>query len=173
MKYAERITALAVTALLFVALAPHSAAQPISDGSASPSQSSGGHQPSSKPPSHRVESPSRGGVGRYGDSNVATVWNGVPASARMFWMCVRNHESRRSGHYTARNRHSSAAGAGQWLTRTWQGSARYTKVNGKYVARGYSTADRAPAWIQDAVFVHVWNNGGKHMWNGTHCPGVR
>jgi hypothetical protein len=118
---------------------------------------------------HRVESPSRGGVGRYGDSNVAAVWNGVSTRARTFWMCVRNHESRHSGHYVAHNGHSSAAGAGQWLTGTWQGVARWVKVHGKYVARGYSTADRAPAWVQDAAFVHVWNHGGQSMWRGTHC----
>ena len=133
---------------------------------ADPLAESGGHRPSA---SHRVESPSRGGVGRYGDSNVASVWNGVSGEARRFWMCVRNHESRRSGHYRAHNGHSSAAGAGQWLTGTWRGVAHWVKVNGTYVARGYSTADQAPAWVQDAAFVHVWNRHGVSMWRGTHC----
>jgi hypothetical protein len=119
--------------------------------------------------SHRVVAPSRGGAGRYYDSNVAKVWLNVPSEARRFWLCVRNHESRRSGHYDAHNGSSSAAGAGQWLTGTWQGVAKWVKVNGKYVARQYPTADRAPAWVQDAAFVHVWNRHGQSMWRGTHC----
>jgi hypothetical protein len=115
---------------------------------------------------------SRGGAGRWADSGVTAVWNGVPTSARNVWMCIRNHESRHSGHYTAHNGHSSAAGAGQWLTGTWQGVARWVKVKGKFVARPYRTADHAPAWVQDAAFVHVYRHGGLHMWRGTGCPGT-
>lgn len=120
-------------------------------------------------PAHRVVAPSRGGVGRYLDSNVAAVWLGVPAEARRFWLCVRNHESRRSGHYDAQNPHSSASGAGQWIGTTWRGIARFVKVNGTYVARKYARAKDAPAWVQDAAFVHVWAHHGQSMWRGTGC----
>jgi hypothetical protein len=119
-----------------------------------------------------VQRPTRGGASRYLDSNVPAVWRGVPQKARLTWLCIRRHESLHSGHYTAANPSSSARGAGQWIRGTWQGVARWVRVDGKYVARGYSTADQAPAWVQDAAFVHVWKRGGLSMWHGTGCPGT-
>jgi hypothetical protein len=119
--------------------------------------------------SHRVTSPSRGNVGRFLDSNVASVWDGAPFKARIIWMCIRNHESHS---YTGHNPRSTASGAGQWLDSTWRGLAPWVKVKGKYVARGYRSADRAPAWVQDAAFLHVYRHGGLRMWHGTWCPGT-
>lgn len=121
---------------------------------------------------HRVESPSRGGVGRYLDSNVSSVWNNVPTEARMIWLCIRKHESILWGHYRAENDHSSASGAGQWLNGTWDGIKEWVKVQGKFVARQYDEAKDAPAWVQDAAFIHVYNHGGLKMWHGTWCSGT-
>lgn len=116
--------------------------------------------------------PSRGGAGRYLDSNVPAVWRGVPDRVRAIWLCIRKHESLHAGHYTAENPVSTAAGAGQWLNGTWDGLKRWVKVDGRYVARQYDEAKDAPAWVQDAAFVHVYKHGGLTMWNGTGCPGT-
>lgn len=123
-----------------------------------------------------VQRPNRGGATRFMDSNVPAVWKGVPVRARLIWLCIRRHESMHSGHYTAENGGpfggSSASGAGQWIRGTWKGVARWVKVDGKYVARQYPQAKDAPAWVQDAAFVHVYNHGGLRMWHGTNCEGT-
>lgn len=162
--YAKALTALAVTALTFVALAPQSAAQPQATAVvvADPVKPT--------PPSHRVTAPSRGLAGRYMDSNVYEVWRGASSAERMFWLCVRRHESMS---YRGENPVSSASGAGQWLNGTWDGIKPWVKFKGKHVAKQYDEAKDAPAWVQDLVFRHVWKHGGISMWNGTGCPGVR
>lgn len=119
-----------------------------------------------------VQRPSRGGAGRYLDSNVPEVWAGVPDRVRSIWLCIRKHESLTAGHYRAANPTSSARGAGQWIRSTWQGVARWVKVDGEFVARQYPEAHLAPAWVQDAAFVHVYKHGGLTMWHGTWCPGT-
>lgn len=127
--------------------------------------------------------PSRGGVGHYADSNVPAVWAGVPDRVRSVWRCIRYHESRHSGHYTAIYSgpiSSTASGAGQWLDGTWRGLIRWVKIAGKYVDRHatkYPRAHLAPAVVQDAAFLHVYRRDqitgrGLEMWNGTGCPGT-
>ena len=119
-----------------------------------------------------VQRPSRGGASRYMDSNVPAVWKGASHAERAVWLCIRRHESIMAGHYTAANRASSARGAGQWLRGTWQGIAKWVKVDGEFVARQYPEAHLAPAWVQDAAFRHVYKRGGLTMWHGTWCPGT-
>ena len=119
-----------------------------------------------------VQRPNRGGATRFMDSNVPAVWKGVPVRARLIWLCIRRHESLHSGHYAAENPSSTAAGAGQWLQGTWNGIKKWVKVDGHYVARQYPEAKDAPAWVQDAAFIHVYRHGGLSMWNGTNCPGT-
>jgi hypothetical protein len=120
-------------------------------------------------PSPRVVAPSRGMVGRFLDSNVLKVWKGATYSERMTWLCIRRHESMS---YTGQNPTSSASGAGQWIDSTWRGVARYVKVDGVFVARGYSRAKHAPAWVQDAAYRHVYKRHGLSMWHGTGCAGT-
>lgn len=115
---------------------------------------------------------SRSAATRFADSGVQEVWHGVPARARLIWLCIRRHESLHAGHYRAQNPVSSASGAGQWIDSTWRGVAKWVKVEGQYVARQYSRAKQAPPWVQDAAFVHVWRHGGLSMWRGTYCPGT-
>ena len=119
-----------------------------------------------------VQRPSRGGASRYMDSNVPAVWKGASHAERAVWLCIRRHESIMAGHYTAANRISSARGAGQWLLGTWQGLAKWVKVDGEFVARQYPEAHLAPAWVQDAAVRHVDKRGGLGRWNGTWCPGT-
>lgn len=114
----------------------------------------------------------RGGAGPFLDSNYEPVWDRVSVGARSVWLCIRKHESIMAGHYTAQNPVSSASGAGQWLDSTWRGVAYWVKVHNKYVARKYSRAKYAPAWVQDAAFVHVYKHGGLSMWRGTGCSGT-
>ncbi len=116
-----------------------------------------------------VQRPNRGMTGQFLDSNVPAVWRGVPDRVRAVWLCVRRHESMT---YTGQNPVSSASGAGQWIDSTWRGVARWVKVDGQYVARTYSRAKHAPAWVQDAAFIHVYDHGGLRMWHGTDCPGT-
>jgi hypothetical protein len=116
--------------------------------------------------------PDRGGAGRYLDSNVRAVWDDVPTWIRSLALCVARHESLHSGHYVAENPTSTAAGRYQFLSSTWQGNAKWAKVDGKFVARQYATASAAPAWVQDAVFVHSIQNGGIKAWRGTGCAGT-
>jgi hypothetical protein len=126
--------------------------------------------PVTPPPApHRVVAPSRGMVGRFLDSNVAQVWDGVPAKHRMIWLCIRRHESMS---YTGENPSSSASGGGQWINSTWDGLKKWVKIDGKFVARQYDEAKDAPAWVQDAAFLHVLHHGGLRMWHGTWCPGT-
>jgi hypothetical protein len=113
--------------------------------------------------------PQRGLHGRYQDSNVREVWEGVPHKVRMVWLCIRRHESMS---YTGENPVSTASGAGQWLNSTWDGIKVWVKVNGKFVAKSYDEAKDAPAWIQDAAFLHVYKHKGLSMWHGTWCPGT-
>lgn len=85
-----------------------------------------------------------------------------------FLTCVRHHESDNGaypyiGGYGAHNSRSSASGAYQFLDSTWRtASARAGHP-------GFSSADQAPWWVQDAVALYVVNNGGKSAWNGTGC----
>jgi hypothetical protein len=74
--------------------------------------------------------------------------------------------------YTGENPHSTASGGGQWLNSTWDGLKVWVKVGGKFVAKQYDEAKDAPAWVQDASFIHVYNHGGLRMWHGTWCPGT-
>jgi len=106
---------------------------------------------------------------RWQDSGVYKVWDGVPKWIRDLGLCIRKHESIEQGHYRAHNGGSSASGAYQFLDGTWQGIAKWVKVDGEFVARKYSAANHAPAWVQDAVFIHSIRDGGIHNWNGTHC----
>lgn len=87
----------------------------------------------------------------------------------MIWLCIRRHESMS---YTGENPVSTASGAGQWLNSTWDGLKKWVKVNGKFVAKQYDEAKDAPAWVQDAAFLHVYKQGGLSMWHGTWCPGT-
>lgn len=121
------------------------------------------------PPARPVAAVTREATFR--DSN-ADIWIGVPKRVRHVWRCIRFHESYHSGHYRAKNPRSTASGAGQWIDSTWRGVAKWVKVDGKYVARQYRHAKDAPAWVQDAAFLHVYRHGGLHMWRGTHCPGT-
>lgn len=113
--------------------------------------------------------PFRNPNNRWMDSGAFTVWVGVPRWIRDLGLCIRKHESIMAGHYKAHNGSSSAAGAYQFLDDTWSGNAKWTKVNGEFVARKYVAANHAPAWIQDAVFIHSIKNGGVLNWVGTHC----
>lgn len=117
----------------------------------------------------RGNRPARNESNRWMDSGAFTVWAGVPSWIRDLGLCIRKHESIEQGHYKAHNGTSSAAGAYQFLDGTWQGNAKWTKVNGEYVARKYAAANHAPAWVQDAVFIHSIRNGGVLNWVGTHC----
>lgn len=119
---------------------------------------------------HRQVAPSRGAA-RFMDSN-HPAWVGEPRWIRELSLCIRRHESIEAGHYDARNPSSSAAGAYQMLSATWQGNAKWAKWNGKFVARGYDSADQAPAWVQDVVFIHSIKHGGIKAWKGTGCPGT-
>jgi len=85
-----------------------------------------------------------------------------------FLTCVRRHESDNGAHpytngYTAHNARSSASGAYQFLDSTWRNSSARAGL------AGYASADQAPWYIQDAVALYVYNNGGKSAWNGTGC----
>jgi len=108
-------------------------------------------------------------VNHFQDSNTA-VWLHVPKWVRELGMCVREHESHHR--YRAKNPTSSASGAYQFIRKTWSGNARWTKVAGVYVARQYKTARQAPAWVQDAVFIHAITQGGIKAWAGTGCKGT-
>lgn len=116
-----------------------------------------------------VSRPTRGLSGRYQDSNVREVWEGVSHEVRMVWLCIRRHESMS---YTGENPVSTASGAGQWLNGTWDGLKEWVKVEGEFVAQKYDEAKDAPAWVQDAAFLHVYKQGGLRMWRGTWCPGT-
>ncbi len=84
-----------------------------------------------------------------------------------FLTCVRRHESDRTyphtGGYEAQNPYSSASGAYQYIDSTWR------SVSVQAGHPGYSRAKYAPWWVQDAVTLHVFNNGGRSHWNGSGC----
>lgn len=78
-----------------------------------------------------------------------------------FLACVRAHES--GGNYTAQNPSSSASGAYQFLTSTWR------NVSARAGHPGYPRASAAPWWVQDAVALWLYSNGGRSAWAGTGC----
>ena len=113
--------------------------------------------------------PIRNPDNRWKDSGRYEVWEGVPVWIRDLGYCIRKHESINVGHYKAHNGRSSAAGAYQFLDGTWQGNAKWTKHNGKFIAKKYKAANHAPPWIQDLVFIHSIKHGGVLNWSGTNC----
>jgi hypothetical protein len=85
-----------------------------------------------------------------------------------FLTCVRRHESDRGayphiGGYQAQNPRSSASGAYQFLDSTWR------NVSVRAGHPGYARALHAPWYVQDAVALWLYNNGGRSAWNGTGC----
>jgi hypothetical protein len=123
--------------------------------------------PEHRPRPHRELTVSRSAQNRWHDSGVVQVWRGVPTWIRSLSLCIRRHESLTAGHYRAHNGHSSAAGAYQAITSTWQGSARWTPLARPWA---HTTADKAPPYAQDAWFIHVIRHGGARAWHGTGCP---
>lgn len=91
-------------------------------------------------------------------------------SLHPFLVCVRHHESDRgpyphaNGYYIT-NTHgdSTSSGAYQFVDGTW----RTTSARAGYP--GYARAYLAPAHVQDAVALWLYNNGGKSAWDGTGC----
>ena len=81
--------------------------------------------------------------------------------AHPFLTCVRAHES--GGNYQAQNPTSSASGAYQFLDSTWR------TASSRAGHPGFGSAAAAPWYIQDAVALHMYNNGGRSAWNGTGC----
>jgi muramidase (phage lysozyme) len=86
-----------------------------------------------------------------------------------FLVCIRRHESDRSGPYpniggyAAQNPSSTASGAYQFLDSTWRGASSRAGYP------GYARAKSAPWWVQDAVAYHVMRTGGKSAWSGSGC----
>ncbi len=86
-----------------------------------------------------------------------------------FLTCVRRHESDRTGAwphiggYGAQNPSSSASGAYQFIDSTWR------NVSVRAGHPGYAKARYAPWYVQDAVALHLVNNGGRSAWAGTGC----
>lgn len=165
--------AVASTALVVGLTAPAqaSAMTPPPDTSKTTTKTVVVKKPKPKPDWRNSARASRGGAGRWHDSNTP-VWNGVPRYARDVWLCIRLHESIRAGHYRAQNPYSSASGAGQWIRSTWGVVRSWAVVDGKQVGLKYSEAKYAPAWVQDAVYIAVWKRGHLSMWAGTGCPGT-
>lgn len=118
----------------------------------------------------RVVSTSRNAQNRWHDSGVYAVWDGVPRWIRDLGMCIRAHESHHNPN--AENPVSTASGAYQYLDGTWQGVAKWVKVNGVRVAAEYRRASDAPYWVQDAAFIHTIQRGGIRAWHGTGCSGT-
>lgn len=85
-----------------------------------------------------------------------------------FLTCVRRHESDRGAHphingYTAQNPRSSASGAYQFIDSTWR------NVSVRAGHAGYSRAKDAPWYVQDAVALWLFENGGRSAWAGSGC----
>ena len=85
-----------------------------------------------------------------------------------FLTCVRHHESDRGAYphingYGAQNPYSSASGAYQFINSTWR------NVSARSGHAGYATAASAPWYVQDAVALWTYNNGGRSAWAGTGC----
>ena len=78
-----------------------------------------------------------------------------------FLACVRRHES--GGNYQAKNPHSTASGAYQFLNSTWR------TMSARAGHGGYPTARSAPPWVQDAVAQYTVDSGWRSAWNGTGC----
>lgn len=81
--------------------------------------------------------------------------------AHPFLSCVRAHES--GGNYAAKNPGSSASGAYQFIDSTWR------TVSARAGHAGYARASAAPWWVQDAVALWLYSNGGRSAWAGTGC----
>lgn len=114
--------------------------------------------------------PKVGKVAPYMDTNVPRVWKGTPKWIRTFLSCVAAHESSHSPWAVYPDPSvSTASGKYQMLDSTWAGNAKWTKINGRFVARQYDRAVDAPAWVQEAVAVHSVKQDGMSNWNGTHC----
>lgn len=174
MKYAERITALAVTALMFVALAPHSAAQPIVDTSVA-------SDPVQRDDDRAValNRPSRGNHARV-IQQAAT----VPAKWRGFAACVLSRESggsldRIQSGVGARNPSSSASGRWQFLDSSWRRGLSFM-VRDRLIQFGMPRAQAKQVRLylgsrpisqwhgywQDIGFNEVIERGGAFHWNG-------
>jgi hypothetical protein len=85
-----------------------------------------------------------------------------------FLTCVRHHESDRGAYphingYGAHNPRSSASGAYQFLDSTWR------NVSARAGHAGYARASHAPWYVQDAVALWMFNNGGRSAWAGSGC----
>jgi muramidase (phage lysozyme) len=85
-----------------------------------------------------------------------------------FLVCVRRHESDRGAYphlrgYTAQNPRSSASGAYQFIDGSWR------TLSARAGYPGYARAKQAPWFVQDAVALHTFKNGGRGHWNGTGC----
>ena len=85
-----------------------------------------------------------------------------------FLTCVRHHESDRGAYphingYGAHNPRSSASGAYQFLDSTWR------NVSARAGHGGYARASHAPWYVQDAVALWMYNNGGRSAWAGSGC----
>jgi hypothetical protein len=110
------------------------------------------------------------GDGHFDESEIARTQQEIVAAieasrravqAHPFLTCVRAHESRHN--YTAQNPRSTASGAYQFLDSTWR------NVSVRAGHPGYSRAMYAPWWVQDAVALWLYNNGGRSAWRGTGC----
>lgn len=85
-----------------------------------------------------------------------------------FLTCVRHHESDHGPYphangYGAENPYSSASGAYQFIDSTWR------NVSARSGHAGYARASQAPWYVQDAVALWLYNNGGRSAWAGTGC----
>jgi hypothetical protein len=85
-----------------------------------------------------------------------------------FLTCIRHHESDRGAYphtngYGAHNPSSSASGAYQFLDSTWR------NVSARSGHGGYARASHAPWYVQDAVALWMYNNGGRSAWAGSGC----
>lgn len=100
-------------------------------------------------------------------SPTAVVWQDVPKWIKDLGKCIRRHESR--GNYRAENPVSSASGAYQQLKAHWQGNAKWVRVAKPWAKK---EAKDAPAYVQDAVFIHAIRQGGIKAWHGTGCKGT-
>ena len=77
----------------------------------------------------------------------------VPANAAPSLDAIKQCES--GGNYQAVNASSGASGAYQFLDTTWQGLS---------AAKGYSKAKYAPASVQDAAALELYNQAGTSPW---------
>jgi len=100
------------------------------------------------------------------DGREPPVSRSAPTAAIRLLTCVVHHESR--GNPRAENPRSTASGLFQFLDGTWRHYARHVPS-----ARKYGHASHAPAAVQWQVALLAVKWGGRHHWDGTHCPGVR